>query len=178
MSVELIADRYAGAICDLVNDDELDELLTALRSLEECFQPVMDEVFTNPNVSDKRRLELFDRIFEKQDAEYLKRFCKLLVRKNRFRYFGEIVDACEDHVNHRLGRKPARVKTAFDLSESHRESIRTQLGELFDADIMLDEETAPQLLAGLRVKIDDYLMDYTVSRQLDELRSRFSGGSV
>jgi len=174
VSVELVSSRYAGAVCDLVDDGQLEELLEALRTVENQFQPVMGEGFTNPNVSDEKRIELIDRVFENQDADLLERFCKLLVHKNRFRYLGSIVDACEEEVNRRLGRKPARVESAFNLDEPHRESIRKQLGNLFDADIILDEETTPQLLAGLRVKIDDYLMDYTVSRQLEELRSRFS----
>lgn len=173
-----MASRYAGALCDLVEDEELDDLLSALRSLEETFEPVMERVFGNPNVSENRQLELLDRVFEGQDVAVIKRFCKLLVRKNRFQYFGAIVDACEDEVNERLGRKPARVETPFDLGDEQKQSIRDQLGDLFDADIVIDEDNCPELLAGLRVKIDDYLMNYSVSQQLDTLRSRLSTGEI
>lgn len=178
MSVTLVADRYAGALCDLVDEEDLDDLVEALHSLHDAFEPVMERVFRNPNVSEDKQLDLIENVFEGQDSDLLRRFCKLLVRKNRFRYFGAIVDACEDEVDRRLGRKPARVESAFDLDEPQRGSIRDQLGQLFDADIVIDEENTPELLAGLRVKIDDYLMDYSVEQQLEELRSRFTSSTI
>lgn len=178
MSVEVMASRYAGAVCDLVDDEDLDEFVESLRALHGVFEPVMETVFGNPNVSEDRQLRLIDRLFEDQSAPVIQRFCKLLIRKNRFQYFGEIVDACATEANRRLGRKPARVETPFELGDARKVDIREQLGELFDADIVIDEENTPELLAGLRVKIDDYLMDYSVGRQLDELRSRLSAGDL
>lgn len=174
MSARLLAHRYAGALVDLTDSSDLDQLLTSMRELDSVLSPYMDSIFTNPQISREQRLEILDRIFESQSADRLHRFCRLLVKKKRIGIFSQIVDACEDEINRRLGRKQAYVESAYSLGDQQRDLLKTQLKQVFDSDIVLDEEQKSQLLAGIRVRVDDYRMDYSIRSQLDELRSRFS----
>ncbi len=178
MSTTALAKRYAEAFCRLTHEkDVLEESLEFLEVLAEAFDPSLDVIFSNPDVGKDERHEIVDKAFDAQSEEgevfrVVRNFCKLLVDKNRFRFFGEIVDACRDESDRLLNRKRARVETPFELGSNQREQLSQQLAERFGANIHLDEEISEQLLAGLRIQVDDYLMNYSIKNELDDLHAK------
>lgn len=180
MSTSALADRYARAFCDLVHEKgDLEEALDALDVLSEAFEPALDVIFSNPDVSVEERHDLIDRVFETQSGssnetfQLVRRFCKLLVDKGRFKLFDEIVDSCHDQADRILGRKRAHVETPFELDDAQANRLNQQLARQFDADILLEQQQSPELLAGLRIQVDDYLMDYSIKDQLEDLYGKF-----
>ncbi len=183
MSESTVATRYAEAFCDLAHErDVLEQAVEALESLREPLDPAITRIFGNPQVSPERRHEVLDRLLpEPADDDsvgsLVRRFCKLLIDKDRFRHFPAIVRACRDEADRLLGRKRARVDTPYRLDDSSRERLRERLGGMFDADIVLDETVDPGLGAGVRVQVDDVLIDHDVRSQLNGLRERFRSSS-
>ncbi|MFB6346391.1 MAG: ATP synthase F1 subunit delta [bacterium] len=180
MSVSVLAQRYARAFCELTHDEgNLDEAVDGLESLKEAFEPALDVIFSNPDISLEERHDLIDRAFSSQQDqsdptfELIRRFCKLLVDKNRFRYFDEIVEGCREEADRILGRKRATVETPYELDENRRSRLKSKLAGQFDADVLLQQDISPELLAGLRIQVDDYLMDYSIQNQLEELYGQF-----
>lgn len=180
MSVSVLAKRYARAFCELAHEKgDLEEAVESLEALEEAFEPALDVIFSNPDVSLAERQDLLDRAFQEQEDQsdqtfqLIRRFCKLLVDKRRFRLFDEIVEACRNEADRILGRKRARVETPYELNGDRRNRLKSQLARKFDADILLQEDISEDLLAGLRIQVDDYLMDYSVKNQLEELYGKF-----
>lgn len=179
MSESAVATRYAEAFCGLAHErDVLAEAVGALESLREPLEPAVERIFANPQVSAERRHEVLDRLLPDAGEEdtvgsLVRRFCKLLIDKDRFRHFASIVRACRDQADRLTGRKRARVEVPYRLDETGRERLRGRLGGMFDAEIVLDETVDPQLEAGLRVQVDDILIDHDVRSQLDRMRERF-----
>lgn len=180
MSNSALADRYARAFCELVHEKgDLEEALEGLDALLEAFEPALDVIFSNPDVTLDERHELLEKAFEAHSGPsdetftLIRRFCKLLVDKNRFQMFDEIVDACRNQADRILNRKRARVETPFELDDAQRSRLNQQLAKQFDADILLDQEVSPELLAGLRIQVDDYLMNYSIKDQLNDLYGKF-----
>lgn len=180
MSVSVLAQRYARAFCELADEDgDLEEAVQSLESLKEAFEPALDVIFSNPDISMEERHELLDRAFGAQEDQsdstftLIRNFCKLLVDKHRFRHFDEIVEGCREEADRILGRKRADVKTPYELDGNRRDRLKNQLAQTFDADILLQQDISPELLAGLRIQVDDYLMDYSVKNQLEELYGKF-----
>lgn len=174
MSERLLARRYAGSLVDLTDRDQLESLLDSLTALESALSPFMDSIFLNPDVSQSKQMEILEKGLKGQEADRLVRFLRLLVKKQRIGLLPDIVEACEAEINRRLGRKQAAVESAVDLRGNQRNSLRQGLQELFNSDIVLEENIDSSLLAGVRVRVDDYRMDYTVRNQLEQLRSQFS----
>lgn len=175
MSVNLMADRYASAFCELAaQQNTLDESVQALERVAERFKPAMQPIFKNPEVSQERRLNVVERVMEGQDAPLIRRFLLLLVEKDRFQYLDEIVDACERKADQLKNRKHARIRSAFPLDDEQRRRLRETLGNRFNANIILDEEQDPDLIGGIQVRIEDYLMDHSMTRQLQRLHRRFT----
>ena len=180
MSNTALAKRYAEAFCRLAHDhDVLEGSLEFLEVLAEAFEPSLDVIFSNPDVSEDERHDVVDKAFEAQSEDgevfrLVRNFCKLLVDKNRFRFLDEIVDACREESDRLLNRKRARVETPYELGGDQKERLTRQLAERFGADIHLEEEISEQLMAGLRIQVDDYLMNYSIQNDLDDLYGRLT----
>jgi F-type H+-transporting ATPase subunit delta len=183
MSNTALAQRYAQAFCELAHDKgDLEEALDALDVLLEAFEPALDVIFSNPDVSHEERHELLNKAFETQPdssdptMQVVENFCKLLVDKNRFMIFDEIVEACHDCADIILNRKRAKVETPFELDSAQQDQLNRKLAKQFDADILLEQDVSPELLAGLRIQVDDYLMNYSIKDQLNDLYGKFRRG--
>lgn len=182
MSESAVATRYAEAFCDLARErGVLEEAVGTLESLREPLEPAITRIFANPQVSPERRHEVLDRLLPEVEEDpvgsLVRRFCKLLIDKDRFRHFPAIVRACRTQADRLSGRKRARVEVPYRLDETGRERLRGSLGRMFDAEVVLDETVDPQLEAGLRVQVDDILIDHDVRSQLETLRERFRSPS-
>lgn len=179
MSKTALTKRYAQAFCGLAHDKgNLEDALEVLEALADAFEPALGVIFSNPDVSHEERHELIDKAFSvpsdrNETVELARKFCKLLVDKNRFRYFRAIVDACRDEADRLLGRKRAHVETPYELGDPQKSRLNQQLANQFDADVLLEQEVSEDLLAGLRIQVDDYLMNYSIRNQLEEFYGKF-----
>ena len=69
-------------------------------------------------------------------------------------------------------RQPlARVFTPTPLSEDQQRTLADTLSALINKPVTLAIEVDPDLIAGLRVRLGDTIMDYTLQHQLSELRT-------
>lgn len=180
MSNSALASRYAEAFSELAHQKgELEDAVDSLENLYEAFEPALDVIFSNPDVTREERHQLLDKAFEAHNGEegetfrLVRNFCKLLVDKNRFRFFGDIVEACREESDRLLNRKRAHVRTPFELKDDQKNRLNQQLSKRFDADILLQQDISPELLAGLEIQVDDYLMNYSIHNQLEELYGKF-----
>lgn len=182
MSESTVARRYAEAFCELARDrGVLEEAVEALEALDEPLAPALETLFGNPELPVERRQAMLDRVLPDDDepvSSLVRRFCKLLLDKGRFGLFSTVVRACRAEADRMMGRKRARVETPYTLDESRQQTLRDRLGGMFDAEVVLDQHINPELEAGLRVQIDDYLIDHDVQSQLNRLRERFRSSSA
>ncbi len=79
-----------------------------------------------------------------------------------------------DAVRRSLGtREPvAHIATAHELSVEQRAQIAQILTALADRHVTLELETDPGLVAGVRVRLGDTVMDNSIAGQLTELRDQ------
>lgn len=180
MSVAELANRYAEAFCGIAHSNgKLDEAVSSLESLSEALEPAREIIFANPEVTDEERHEVLDKVFQSVEGDeevvsLIERFCRLLVDKDRIRFLSAITQACRDEADQIQNRKRASVRTAYKLDDQRKQALKRQLSQRFDADVLLEEEMDPDLIAGLQIQIEDYLMDHTVRKQIEDFYEKFS----
>jgi F-type H+-transporting ATPase subunit b len=67
--------------------------------------------------------------------------------------------------------EPARVRSAFELSEAQRAMIQTALNETFSADLALRFETAPELIGGIELGVNGQKVAWSIAEYLSSLES-------
>jgi F-type H+-transporting ATPase subunit delta len=73
-------------------------------------------------------------------------------------------------MNAHLGDGRALIVTAIPLREKEVERISEWIAHGWGRTYVLDLEVNPEVLGGLRVRIGDTLIDWTVRARLDSLR--------
>jgi len=79
-----------------------------------------------------------------------------------------------DAIRRSLGRREpiAHIATAHELSVEQRAQLAQMLTALADRHVTLELETDPGLVAGVRVRLGDTVMDNSIAGQLAELRDQ------
>lgn len=73
------------------------------------------------------------------------------------------------------GENVASVRTARDLSDAERDRLAQALSNQYDRPVHLNIEVDPTLVGGMRIEIDDDVIDGTVAARLDDARRRLAG---
>ncbi len=69
----------------------------------------------------------------------------------------------------------AHVKVARPLEPAHRDRLAAALKNLYGKAVQLNVDVDPDVLGGIRVEVDDEVLDGTVARRLDDVRRRLAG---
>lgn len=73
------------------------------------------------------------------------------------------------------GENVALVRTARPLSDTESSRLAQALSAQYDRPVHLNIEVDPDLLGGMRIEIDDDVIDGTVAARLDDARRKLAG---
>ena len=168
----LIDRTYAEGLFELACDKGLIKEVNAnfydvVKILEKSEELRM--VLANPNISKSEKKELLDKLFAFSN-KYLLNFLKLLVDKNRLgnckniylSYFQEYIKYYQIQM--------VEVTSANSLSDKHLRSLQELFEKKLKKEVQMIVTVDPELLGGLRVKINDEIIDNSLNKRLDELK--------
>ncbi|RJO59426.1 hypothetical protein C4546_02300 [Candidatus Parcubacteria bacterium] len=99
------------------------------------------------------------------------RLVKNLAYKRQLKLLPRIISALENLIAKRGGPLVINFQTATKLGTSADKEISQQLKKISGREIKLRHQTNPKLLAGAKLKIDDRLIDNSLSSRLQSLKS-------
>ena len=102
-------------------------------------------------------------------CEELEQLTALLVRNGRMPYVRLVLGSFLQQYERAAGIHNVRLVTAVD-SPALRERLLALLNERVGGRIELQSRTDPSLIGGFVLTLDDYKLDASVSRQLEEVR--------
>ena len=102
-------------------------------------------------------------------------FLRVILQRNRIRYFEEIFDYYLKSVNIRKGIISAEVASAQPLSEKELSALRGSLSGATGRTVILNVRSDPKLLGGLIVQIGSTVYDGSIRRQLAEMQQQLAG---
>ena len=105
-------------------------------------------------------------------CEDLERFVSLLIKNGRLPLVKLIFHSFIRQYDERNGIHVARLKTAVD-SPALQEKLRAFVTEKIGGRVEFQTEVDPSLIGGFVLEVDDYRLDASVSRQLDDIRRQF-----
>jgi len=86
------------------------------------------------------------------------------------------LDLCADTAARRRQQLIAVVRTAVELSASHRRRLAEALARAYGHDVHLDVVIDPSVVGGLSVQIGDELIDGTAASRLAAVRRKLAAG--
>jgi len=133
--------------------------------------------YSHPRISaaDKRSLLLRD--LGNGVSELTLRFLGLLIGKKRFGLLPQIGIVYGGLCDEGEGLLHAKVRSAHELSEAERETLAERLGRRMGKEMVLEVKVEPNLLAGVVVRVGDWVFDASLKGELARMRGKLSAGN-
>lgn len=168
----LAAVRYAQALFELGKEEERldvfkDDLLAVETVINENEELLL--VLKHPKVEKGDRKAIIGKVFDGFDP-LMQNFLKLLIDRNRFQIIRDIKNCYIRFYNEFHNIEVAHIYSAEALTPSELESIVEMLRKRYQKTIEYTTEIDKTLLAGVRIKVHDEILDNTIENQLTRMK--------
>lgn len=181
MSADPVAARYAEALfASAQAEGQVDAALEQLQLLKQLLaeHPLLTELFLNPDVDPPDKVAVLDRVLGGQWSPLVKAFFQVVIGLDRAASVPAMVDAFQARVDVAQRRLRVTVRTARALPKALLRRLQERLEKRENAQIELTTVIAPELLGGVQVVLNHRIIDGSVRRQLDDLRTQLRSISV
>lgn len=170
-----IATRYAKSLIGLNNENKLENSViyqnlenvkTILNSSDELYQALI-----NPIISASDKEAVIDAIFANDTDEIIRKFLKLLIRKNRFNLIFEIIKIYNNLLDKINNISKVEIISAIELDDNYKEQIKNKLSQILNKEIIINYDVKDEIIAGLVYKMGDDVFDASVSGKINKFKN-------
>ncbi len=170
--ISAVSKKYADALIKTASElGSADYFTKQLDEVTEVFNSSKDLriVMTNSSISVAKKIGIIDEIFGGKIDKKLLNFLKILVEKNRFSELNSIKAAYEQSLEKLSNIKTVEVTSAVELNFENRSNILFKLEHKLNCEIKPVWIVDKDLIAGLKFKIDDCVIDTSIRTKLENL---------
>lgn len=173
MILDPVTVRYTEALFELASDKGLvDEVHADVQRLAaELSDGVVREWLFDARIPQAERRSKLEALLEGM-SELTRNFVGLLFAKNRELVLAELFAAFRQRWLASRGAVEGYVESALALGSSEISELAAAIGAQLGKDVMLENRINSELVGGVRVFVDNRLIDYSVRGRLAGLRRR------
>lgn len=168
---------YANALFEIAQEQGKEQAyLDELRDLEAVWKSNEDFrlALSHPKIEKKQKKEWIEEIFSDQLDPIVLNFLLVMTDHGQIAFIPEIADEYQDLYRESEGIEQVHVQSAVKLTQAQIDSLTKMLKEKLKKKIELTVEVDPNLIAGLKVKAKDIVLDNTVKTRLDNLKEKLN----
>lgn len=181
MSASAVAVNYAATLLELAARDgqeerygELLATVAALGAEEEGFRSFLD----TPRIPAEKKKRVLRGVFADRVPPLFLNFLLVVVDKRRQRWLPAIEAAYRDLLDKKAGRIHAAVRLAFAPDEALRTELVGALSAQLGGDVVPQFIEDDRILGGVIIRVGDRVMDGSLRRRLEDLRSTLVHGEA
>lgn len=127
-----------------------------------------------PGIKSDQKQNVTDDICKAVKAEGIsKNFISLLIENKRLASFVSIVDLFEEYYRKDLGQLLCTVTSATEITNAQKKLVEEAISARMKSDkLVVTYEVSSNILGGLVVKVEDQVLDHSVSSKLDRLKTQ------
>jgi F-type H+-transporting ATPase subunit delta len=170
-----IARNYAEALVSLADRaGELDGWGATITEIADAIEgdTRLANFLSSPKVSAKGKVEIITKAFQDRLPRLFVRFLGAVIANRRQHLIPQIASEYALIVDDMQGRVYARVTVASEPDAAMRSSVEKQLGTITGKRVVPHFVVKPEILGGVIARVGDTVMDGSVVRRLETLRSR------
>lgn len=168
-----VKQEYGGALYLLCNEENLAEsCLHELAFLQKLF--VENESYItlleSPNVKTEEKLSMLDEAFSQNIHSYVLYFLKILTENGYISMFGACCEEYLQRFNKDRNICIAKITSTAALEEEQKNRLLSKLEKKTGKKVVMQFDTNPSLLGGIRVEVDGCLWDGSVRNKIQSIR--------
>ncbi|AXE60578.1 ATP synthase F1 subunit delta [[Mycoplasma] phocae] len=125
------------------------------------------------DISDEEKFKLIDKAFG-QYHEYLINIIKLASKQHTIKYLIEILNKFVELANEKLNIKYGTIFTVKPLTDAEIRKFEIKISKKLNSDVHLMNEVTPEIIGGIKIKVDDFLIDNSVLGQLNKIKKQIN----
>jgi F-type H+-transporting ATPase subunit delta len=171
--------RYAKALFQLAREAGQEEKIgQELEQFDVAYtESDLKQVLVNPAFALEVRKKILAQVTQaEQLSELTRHFLSLLADRDRLSHLAGIVSCYRRLLNEAKGRVEAKVVSVSALEPDRLAQLRGELRGVSGKDVVLQQETDPELLGGLLVELEGKVYDGSIRTQLENMKQRIARG--
>lgn len=175
LSDRVLARRYAAALYQSAAGAKEEEKVGADLSKAARALAANMGTFHHPRVSGADKKALLKKELGESVSKTVLRFLELLIEKKRFSLLPAMAGDYQRLWDEGRGIVHASVRSAAPLGELESKLLSQRLGAFLDKKVALDVKEDPELMAGVLVRVGDWVFDGSLKGKLRALGARLAG---
>ncbi|NLT68839.1 MAG: ATP synthase F1 subunit delta [Acidobacteria bacterium] len=171
-----VLSRYARSLADIVFEKKIEGKVTKdLQTWREIFLtcPELLEAFDAPQVPEDSKERVLDELLVRYPAHPVtSNFLRIMLQRNRIRFFNQILENYLKLVNHRNGIVTASVTTVAPIPEEEAKRLTETLSRITGKKVNVDLKTDESLIGGVVIQMGSTIFDGSIRTQLAEMKRR------
>lgn len=171
-----VAKAYADALFEIaLYENTCEEFKQQMTLVKDTMNDQLLKLMTHPKIKSQEKKHVIEEIYASSIHKYLLNMLKVLIDRNRFRLFFEIsAEFYADYVSH-FQIQVAHVTSAVELEKEEKERLTEMLAKKLNQKVECTFAIDPELIAGVKVKMNDTVFDNTVLNRLTRLKEEVTG---
>ncbi len=174
----LVSKVYGDALFQLASEEGiLEEIAKEAVALKEGVgsEPEILQVFTDPEIPRNECENKLQTMFGTMFSSTMMGFLHVLIQKGRMKELPAILSYFEAQYKEAKGIGEVYVTTPFPLEDSQKKAIQKRLLETAPYETLdIHYELDPLLLGGIRIQINDRVVDHTIQSNLETMTDLLS----
>lgn len=168
-----LANPYANAIFEIAKaNNSFDLWSTHLNKLALIVQDEeLQGLITSPSLTHEQLLAILLGSLDNPDA-FVSNFLELLLKNGRLLVLPEIANLFTLKVREQQNTAAAIIQSAFAMSDQEKKQFEELLGNKFNKTITATVEVNPLLIGGVKILIDDTVIDASVKGSLEKMATK------
>lgn len=170
-----VASKYSRALFGLGKDH--DNLIELKDNLAEFWQLVeenedLNELLFHQRLMPEKKKKILEKIFAEQLDSDILHFLFILIDKRREFFLESIIKEFNTLVDDAESILHVEVTSAVELNDSILDKLKEKLDSLVDYNIQIKNNVDKEIIAGIVLKIEDYIIDGSLRYELNSLKQK------
>ncbi|MBS82660.1 MAG: hypothetical protein CMD65_00815 [Gammaproteobacteria bacterium] len=127
-------------------------------------------LLSNPKVSQSKSIEFLMSFLKDKKNSKMINFLNNLFANKRIFYLKEIYELYDKISSASKNISVAEIETSYELTPKQKDSIKNFLNKKFQNKIIVQELINKNLLGGVKIKIDDEVIDFSIKNKLEQMK--------
>ncbi|MFA6321217.1 MAG: ATP synthase F1 subunit delta [Candidatus Omnitrophota bacterium] len=180
MDRDILAKRYGDAFMAFIKDGcGLEKGVADLRNVRRIFldNPDLENFLLTPGIDHAEKFQVLENVIRNGFSEEVIYFMRHLIEKGRFDKFSDIADYVRITYSHGI-EVDALLKVSYPLETESIRRIKSAIENKIHKKLHLYIELDSDLLGGVYAKIENILIDGSVKKRLEDMRSKLLATKV
>jgi len=148
------------------DENQLQNIVVEL-DVAQKYQADLSNFLKNPQISVENKIS---NLKKNGFSKIIANFLLILIQSKKINKLGFIVSEIKNLINFESDSVDVEIITKSSLEISELESIKKNLSNRLNKNIILESSTDPRILGGIKIKIGDALLDGSLKSKLNKLK--------